>query len=281
MKKAGSVILFILFIAVSGFAGVSFKLMGGMSYLLENDYNKGVQGTYDYYQANFNDITGKYGPLRTGMYFGGEIIVPIGQRLSVGLGVGYFQASQQSDFGYTWLSITATEIHEPKIRVIPLALNLHCIVPLGRDLCVDLYAGPGYFLMTFDDQSSLKTNFFSYEQSQTFHSRKSTWGGQAGIGFEWAFTSFLSLILNVEGRYAIAADIKGDWKKRESWFLGTAQEEASDAFFWYYEQSEAGRSYPQIGFAKNQPSNSSYFNIRRGEINLSGISLVAGIKITF
>jgi len=281
MKKISILAFVILSAASAASAAVSIKLTGGMVYLFANDYDKGVKGAYDYISDNFNEVTGTYGSFRFGQNFGGEVIVSLDRTFSLGLGGGYFLVAKQSAFGYKWSTYSEEETYKPRLSLIPITLNLHYFLPLSGALSLDVFGGLGYYLARFQYESRLTTDFFSYEQTKTFNARKNVFGLQGGIGLEFRLNSLLGFILQVEGRMAALSDPRGDWTEQESWFLGVRQAGGADGSFWYYEKNDSERVYPQVTFSNTEPSDPSFSNIRKGTINLSGISAAAGLKIRF
>jgi len=276
-----TLVLILILTAGAASAAVSIKVTGGMTYFLGNDYNKGIQGIYDYCNDNFNDVAGKNKPLHMGMGLGAEIVVSLDPHFGLGLGAGFFRASRQNEIGLEWLNISIKQAYKPSLRVIPLILNLHYYVPLRRALRLDVFAGAGYYMTHFDHDSTLKTDFFSYEQSQEFRSKAKTFGFQGGMGLELHLSSHFAFVVQAEGRYARITSLKGDLAEDESWFLGKRHNEERDAYLWYLERNDSGHIYSLVSFAKNQPSSAEVTNVRKGELNLSGVTGTAGLKIMF
>jgi hypothetical protein len=133
----------------------------------------------------------------------------------------------------------------------------------------------------FDHDSTLETDFFSYEQSQEFRSKANTFGFQGGMGLELHLSSHFAFVVQAEGRYAMMTSLKGDLAEDESWFLGKRHNEEKDAYLWYLERNDSGHIYSLVSFAKNQPSSAEVTNVRKGELNLSGVTGTAGLKIMF
>jgi opacity protein-like surface antigen len=281
MRKIEILALILVLTAGAASAAVSIKVTAGMTYFSGNDYNKGIQGIYDYCNDNFNDVVGKYNPLHMGMGLGGEIVVSLDPHFGLGLGAGFFRSSRQNELSLEWMNISVKQTYKPSLRVIPLVLNLHYDVPLQRALRLDVFAGAGYYMTHFDHDSNLETDFFSYEQSQEFRSKANTFGLQGGIGLELHLNSHFAFVVQAEGRYARITSLKGDLVEDESWFLGKSHNEERDAYLWYLERNASGHIYSQVLFAKNQPASAEVTNVRKGELNLSGVTGTAGLKIMF
>jgi hypothetical protein len=276
-----TLVLILILTAGAASAAVSIKVTGGMTYFSGNDYNKGIQGIYDYCNDNFNDVVGKYKPLHMGMGLGAEFVVSLDPHFGLGLGAGFFRASRQNEIGLEWLNISVKQAYKPSLRVIPLTLNLHYYVPLRRALRLDVFAGAGYYMTHFDHDSTLETDFFSYEQTQEFRSKAKPFGFQGGMGLELRLSSHFAFVVQAEGRYVRITSLKGDLAEDESWFLGKRHNEEKDAYLWYLERNDSGHIYSLVSFAKNQPSSAEVTNVRKGELNLSGVTGTAGLKIMF
>ncbi len=281
MKKIGIFGVVLVLIAGSASAAVSFKLSGGMSYLWDSDYNQGVRGAYDYYSDNFSGVSGQYRPFHLGWHFGGEVIVGLGPRFGIGLGIGYIRASRQSTFGYEWWDFSEEENYKPTLSIVPLTLNLHYALPLGGPFVIDIYGGPGYYIANFQHEGTLTSNFFDYKETTTFKAQQSAMGVQGGIGLEFQLNSVLSLVVQAEGRWAQISDPTGDWTDQVDTLLASWRDQGRGRAFWCYDISAGGTDYPRIAFSETQPSELLFSNIRKGSIHLSGISATAGLKIRF
>lgn len=281
MKKALSFSVLFFFTIRIAFSGVSLKLTGGTTFLLRNDYNTGGQGIFDYYQFAYGNMTGQFSPLRLGTNFGAEVAIPIGKSMAVGLGLGYVHFSRDSQFGYQWTFFSSEETLKPNIRLIPLTLNVHYYASIRPHLKADYFAGAGYYLLKFDHDWSVQTSFFSYESNQTFESNTGNLGFQGGIGLEYELSTQIALVFQVTGQSIKFTEIKGAWNEKGSWFIGNWEDTSDTAYFWYYERRDSGNAFAQIAFSTEKPSETEYAVIRKGILNLSGISAAIGLKFFF
>jgi hypothetical protein len=281
MRKFGFLVLAAILTAVTASAAVSVKLMGGLTYLFGNDYSRGVRGTYDFLKDNYESVTGLFRPLSLGGSGAVEIIVPFDEVLSLGFGAGIFRIASNNRFDYAWWVYTGTESFEPRLTVIPITLNLHYQWPLGNALDVDLFGGAGGYLMRFENKTSSTSDFFAYDREKTFIAQRMVFGLQAGIALEIKVIPHVAVVLQSEARLAKATYLQGDWTEKERWFLGIHREEGQNGIFWFYDKTDVNGTYPQVEFAKTEPSDPAYANVRKGTLDFSGISAAAGIKITF
>jgi opacity protein-like surface antigen len=281
MKKIAVLAAAVALTAASASAAVSIKLTGGLTYVTGNDYNSGVQGALDFLKANYDDVRGTFRPFHSGGYGGAEIIAHFGNGFGVGLGVGRFRIAATNTFEYAWWEYAGRESYEPSLTVIPVMLNLHYRLPAGSQFSVDIFGGFGYYLSRFEHTGTTASDFYEYSSETTFTARKNILGFQGGAALEYALGAHLALFVQAEARQAQAANVVGDWALSESWFLGSRQESGSDGVFWVYHKSDASGTYPQITFAKAEPSDSTSTDVRQGKLDISGFTAAAGLVVRF
>jgi hypothetical protein len=281
MKKWTIFALALMAGAVSANAGISLRLTGGPTYLFVADYNDPLQGTSEYYRAVSDSLTGSTRPVHWGWSYGGEIIASIGGGLSLGLGAGYLRASTETKLSYQSLGFSTDETYRPEITAIPITVSLHYAYPLGRTLRLDFFGGAVYCLTTFRHEFRLASDFFSYSQTQDFTSRTGAFGFRGGLGLEIVLASALALVVQAEGRYAVISEVSGDLTNQENLLTGNRRDTVRNAFLWIYDQADAGTRYVRMAFSQSQPSGPSVANVRKGQIDLSGFSASAGIRLYF
>lgn len=263
------------------FPGISVRLMGGMTYFFDNDYTKGIRGLYDYYLDSYEGVTGKFKPFRLGLNFGGEVAVSLGGNLAVGFGAAYLRCSRESEFGYQLPYFSSQDSLKPDIRLIPLTVNIHYYVPAGPRLKADWFIGAGYYMMKFNHDWSVTTDFFDYHTEQTFRTNTGNLGFQGGLGLEFEVTSQISLVFLASGRFIKFSDLKGDLKEKIGSFNVSWENETGNAYFWFYGRNEDGGAYAQVSFAETKPSETEFSAVRKGILDLSGIAAGIGLKFSF
>ena len=281
MKKLWTLAAILVLTNALASGAVSFKLKGGLAYLPMAEYNDGLRGGYDFLAKTLGSPNGEFNSIQWGTEFGGEIILSLRGGFSLGLGAGYLRMTRESTFGYEWMTFTAQETLAPRITVVPVILNLHWTVPLGRSLRLDLYAGAGYYLADLHQEFRTSTNFFEFSESQIFQARKGAFGGQGGIALEFVLGSHAAFFVQAEGRYVALSDVQGDTMEQGSWFLGDWSGDQGKAYLWAYSLADAGTTYPQLAVSFSAPAGTGVTNVRKAQIDLSGISLTAGIRIDF
>lgn len=281
MKKLLALATILILANALASGAVSLKFKGGLAYLPIAEYNDGLRGGYDYLAKTLGGPSGEFRSFGLGAEFGGEIILSLGGGFSLGLGAGYLRMARQSTFGYDWLTFSAQETLTPRITAIPMVLNLHRDVALGRSLRLDLYAGAGYYLTTVRQEFKTLTNFFNFTESQTFQARQGAFGGQGGIALELFLGSSAAFFVQLEGRLAALGDVQGDTTEQGSWFLGDWSGDRGKAYLWSYDLTDAGMAYPQIAISFSPPAGTGVSNVRKTRVDLSGVSLTAGIRFEF
>ena len=281
MRKIGVLVLTAVLTAAPAAAAISIKMTGGLTYLFGNEYNSAVRGTYDFLNANYESVTGSFKSFSLGGTGAVEVIVPIEESLGLGFGAGFFRIAAKNNFDYTWWVYSGSESFEPKLTVVPLTLNLHYQLPLGKILNVDLFGGAGGYLMRFETKSASTSDFFAYHKENTFVAQKMILGLQAGVALELELTPHIAVVLQSEARLAKATYLQGDWTNVESLSQGTSREEGKNGFFWAYNITDVSGTFPQAAFSAAGPTDSSFSSIHKGTLDISGVTAAAGLKITF
>lgn len=281
MKRLVVLAAVTVLMAATASAAVSIKLTGGLTYVAGNDYNSGVLGALDFLKANYADVQGTFRPFHSAGYGGAEIIAHFGNGFGVGLGVGKFRIAVTNMFEYTWWEYAGRESYAPALTVVPVMLNLHYRLPAGSKFSVDIFGGFGYYLSRFEHTGTAVSDFFEYASETTFTTRTNIVGFQGGAALEYALGAHLAVFIQAEARQAQAASVVGDWRLRESWFLGSREESGSDGVFWVYDKSDASGTYPQIAFARSEPSDSTSTDVRKGTLDISGLTAAAGLVVRF
>ena len=135
MKKAVLCVSFLLLAASLAHSQlVSFKLMGGMTWINGDDYNRGIDGLNSYLKS-VSSVQGGYKKIVRGPDLEGEILVYWGSRAAVGFGGGYSDLSNKSRAVYSdpaTLDITDST-YEPHLSAIPFYLNIHFMPKSDRE----------------------------------------------------------------------------------------------------------------------------------------------------
>jgi len=258
--------------------GFGLKLSGGVGYLSVGDLNTNFQGRNDQLEDVALSYEGQYELLNWGYDFSGEIIIYPIPSLGIALGAGYIQVSNESSVSVTSI-FSSEEIHVmPKISVIPITLGIYYSLPLASGVNLTLNGGTGYYIGTLSWDRDYSGTLAEY--TDTFEGSEGTIGFQGGLGFEFKFSPIVALVIEGFGRYAKLKEMKGDYSREGSSFLGSI--DASGEYTMYYYEYLAGTEYyPHTHFFEEEPSDPYYRNVRKAEIDLSGFSVRIGLKFRF
>lgn len=251
---------------------VHINVSGGANYSLVGDLNQGSQGFIDYYRSDLNaKKTGDFQPLHMNYVFGGEVSVHMGQGLHLGLGADYLRGQKKSSVEFS-LPQNFTIQTKPEIKVIPIRviLSYHFI--------------PAFYIKGGIEYIFAHCNYF-YKITE-----KDTWqewngkansgqfGGFLGLGFVHKLSQNLSLFIQASGRYAKIKNLKGEHNQINS--SGLEYREKGYMYIYQGEIPKEG-TFPLLFISKKTPSGYGVSNPERASLNLTGISLRAGLRVRF
>jgi len=248
-------------------------LLAGGVYALGGDLNLGAQGRADYY----GDYLGASGspevsPLHLGYVFGGEVLVPLVDRFSLGIGLDYLKSQKQSIVVYPNGSNKNVFQAQPEIHALPIRVFVS-YSPLQAfyiKVGVEYYfAGASYFYRT-----EAGNYWREWSGTATSHGL----GAMAGIGLEWNITGSLAFVLDVSGHYAPLSGFQGTGTITDE--LGAASSETGKMY--YYElKFLGGTSFPEVFIRNKVPSEAGGFNPREAEVDFTRVAFMAGFKVRF
>jgi hypothetical protein len=284
MKRMIAIAAVLAVLAAPAFAQqISFKLTGGWTTIQGDDYKSGTAGRMDLLRAASSNVSGEFGSLTNGAVFQAEIITHWGPRLAVGFGGGYYQIGRDDLVTNTAPAADAVTTVEtrvkPQISAIPFFLNAHYKMSLGRKTGLDIFAGPVFQIAQFTCERNAASTADPLTEVETFKAAVPTLGLQAGISLTLSLGHGISLVADGLYRYEKAYRFVGNWTYYGTSSAGETSGTSSEYYLWYYDYAGAG-SYPLVGFFDvNGPTGPDISNARRAEINLSGFTFAAGIKI--
>ena len=251
----------------------AFSLEGGGAYVSPADLNNGAQGLANYF-SEYLGIQGKKEivPLHLSYVIGGEVSLALFSRFELGIGVGYFFGEKESQVEYEKGQTKNTFLSRPKIQATPLR------VVLSYSLFPFLYLKSG--IEYYFAQCSYFYRFVSANSWQEWHGEASAQGLGAlgGVGFEWPLSSRLSLLAEASARYAKIKKFEGKDTSRDS--QGKSYREQGILYF-YQGKISGENSYPLLFIREKRPTEAGVSDPRPAEIDFSGLTIKAGIKIRF
>jgi len=262
-----------------------FRLTGGASLLMRNDFNDYLQGENDSNNDDsFYKVNSEFELMKMGMDIGGEILINFMPNLSIGFGAGYISAEKETTAQLMFWTVTEDQTYHPKFSAIPITLSIYYGIPVGSSIDVVLNAGLGYYIgiVSFDYSFIDDWGGGSYEYEHSWTANSNALGFHGGIDLEFGIARNLAFIVGAKGRYAKLTDLTADldWETFDSyWGYDSGTEE--DMTLWFGQYESSGREYPVLIFDDRKPTASYFSDVRKAEANLSGAVFQAGIKVFF
>ncbi len=286
MKKAIlSVWLFLVATALAYPQLVTFKLTGGLAWIDGDDYNRGIVGENKHVRGTAETTSGAFKELNRGMNFLAEVIVHLNSHLGIGFGGGYYRLSNESTVRSQGvledIPFDSTSTYKPSLSSIPLFVNLHYMTRAVSRLGFDIYAGPLFQVVQFSFENPSTTTVLSASQTVTYTASVTTLGALAGFGL--SFRIFPGIALTAEGsyRYGKVSNLKGNWAVIGTSDSGPFNKSSAEYYLWVYDDNSGG-TYTRIGFFDvNGPAGDTVSGMRKADINLSGFTATAGLRIYF
>jgi hypothetical protein len=283
MKKTALLTIILLVAFSAGFGQkVTLRLGAGWETVTGGDLATGIQGQSDYLAATYTSV-GSYKVPHGGWIADGEFVIHLSPRFGIGVGAGYLRHVQESRVTYTVSTIATAEKIMADIRVIPITLNLHYQVPVSSRLRIDMSAGAGYYLTTWNWAYRMDLSLSGYTgyDQYTFKSNKGAIGFQGGLNLEYDLAANFAFVLGVTGRFASIDKFLGSWTDKGGGDFWEFDDAGNDHFAWYYDWLVGGRTFGQLAFQPSQPAGSTTSNARYAKVDLTGFAATAGFKIGF
>ncbi len=257
------------------------RITGGCFPLMRNDINDHLQSYNDYYNDTTVTVGSEFEMIKMGMDFSGEILISFMPNFSIGIGAGYISAGKETTLELSDTMYSADYTYNPKFSVIPITLSFYYGIPIGSSIQVVLNAGLGYYLGTvnFDHIYFGDVGSYTYEESYIWSAQSNAFGFHGGIDLELGIARNVALVVGAKGRYAKLTDLTGDEDYEFTTSYGYSSSSTyEDMTLWYYIYDE---ELPLAELWENKPTGMYVSDARKAEVNLSGLTFLAGIKISF
>lgn len=280
MKRTLTVAAFVVLLAAPAFSQqISFKLNGGWTMVQGDDYKAAAAGRMSLLRDTSSSVAGEYQPLTNGAVFQAEIITHWGKRLAVGIGGSYYQFSQDDLVANAAAGATIETTLKPSLLAIPFFLNVHYKMSLGPKAGLDVFAGPVFQITQFSCERNAASTADPLTEVEAFKAAVPTLGLQAGVSLSLSLGRGISLVADGLYRYEKAYEFVGNWTYFSTASTGTTSGTSTTHYLWSYDYAGA-KPYRLVGFYdENGPTGSGISNARKAELNLSGVTFTAGIKI--
>lgn len=258
---------------------LGFALKGGYNYLNIGDLNTWIDSWNYYYEAVITKGGGSVPEtlenLHRGHNFGGEISLALSPRWAVSLGVGYTYLKNTS----RTILIDGNQNEENHLltnvaKITPLTIGVYYSFPIFHKTKFFLNTGVGYYFAKLS-QDYLYQRYDNYWVEWQKDMSSSDLGFHGGMGFEWHIRKFLSLIFEARGQCVRINSLEGTRKYKNS--TGYKFEERGIFYYWVESASEGIGTYRILPEEPDPVWTRK--DIREFSLNLSGISLMIGIKI--
>jgi len=269
---------------------VSLKLSVGYGKIPFGDLNSFGESFDD----RFDDMTAGWVGIKRGEFkqveewgtgYGAELLLNLTPNWKLSFGFGYIQRIEGSLMNIEDESIGSYGAYvKPKIVVYPYSLNLYLFMPITSSLKVFINSGAVLyygrinlnFWTDYDEPGVL-----TYTEEGEVIAKDRSFGFHGGLGFEFSVSSFLSLFVEGRGR-------SGKLNNWEGWLdytlsggaIGLGKVTASGTA-WYCEQYDPGLTewYTMIKVSEDYPVRPDIRNARDLEVDLTGFSVLVGIRI--
>jgi len=263
---------------------LELKLGGRASYILAEDVNKGNEGFDQIWRDEFThaggEIQGEMTPFHIAYEFEGDIIFYIFPNVGIGFGSGYIYGSQKNEMLLTFSGSEETWITKPEIKTVPITASLYFLIPLGGGSYFTLDAGAGWY--NVDYSWYWKGGYDGYWMELDQEAEASGVGYHAGLGFEISLAPHLGFFLEGRARYAEISGFEGTLRYEDS----DGGLDIDEGKLYYWEEEVFGNKYTFVFVSESDTPSftglvGSIESVREAVIDLTGISLQAGLKIRF
>jgi hypothetical protein len=251
------------------------EITGGLGYVSGSDMNT--------YLRNLNDKYGggkdPYGYVHFGSDVQFTLLLGLGPRLGLRLGVGLLGASRESLRSWDVNNYEVTETIKPELSATVLTLGGYYTFPLMKNLTFRIQADAAYYFGNVEFYYKETELGSSYDY--TWEASKSVLGFQGGAGLELAVRPKLSLVAEVVGRWAELEDLLGPFRFR-SQSPSSSYDSTMDCYAWLVQFVSDGRSeIIWLGKGDNPTNPDIYKQARKAGFSLAGVSLRLGVKYGF
>ncbi len=251
---------------------IHINITGGGNYSLMGDINEGAEGIIEYYQSTLGaEKTGEFQPFHLNFIYGGDVSVPLASGLHFGIGAEYFFGKKETSVNFSQPASLSIQT-QPEIKALPVRIFL------------SYHVSPEFYIKVGIEYIFTEC---SYLYRLTENDTWQEWSGKAnsgqigallGLGFVHDFGRFFSVFIEASGRYAVINDLKGEGVFRDS----TGLEYKEKGYLYIYQGEVPNKdTFPLVFVRDKTPSGYGVSNPERATLDLSGLSLQAGIRIKF
>jgi hypothetical protein len=259
-------------------AGINVRVGGGFLFFGSGDISDGALGEFDRIVAilesagaNIHDV--ERVPVNSGYDITGDIFYNLNRRLGVGVRFDYIHSYPVSSLLFNFGSVKDFTLDTtPLIDAYAFRPGLYYELPLNGWLKFQANGGPGVYLVKYE----FARRFIVPGREDDIHYKVTAnrLGVQGGVGLELQLNKRAGFYVEVQGRYARITSLKGtEWGY--TWESNQVVNTETEGYLYTGEKG----GDPELSVLNEETAASS--NTPRAVLDLSGVSVAAGIRIRF
>jgi opacity protein-like surface antigen len=264
-KRTNAIILSLLGFLLLARPGLAAEGLSPLSVKLSLGASFGSDGDYGAFVNDFENFS---------KYFA-ELIWGVSRRFGLGLGIGSLTKSEKSTIELEPYSFLVGNF-DFKLSSTALTLSAYYLYPLTAKVAVILKGGPGYFW----GRGRYIMSVLGSGEDQTFNGdiRDRAPGFQGSLGLEFKISNHISLFAEGSGRLVKLSNWQGDQTVADHGISRTI----TSAPVWHMTEQYSGLGvfFNSIYFGP-EPHGPSVKDVRRFEVDLSGLAIQLGVRIGF
>jgi hypothetical protein len=262
----------------------SIDVKWGPRYISIGDINKNLEA-FDSYLSEMTSCEGDK-IKRLNNYkktVEGELRLDVSSKFAIGVGIEKISEKNESLLEFTdpfpihGGDLFHTISTKPEVSAVNLKLGTYYTIPLVRRINLILNGGIDYYISkaSFYRYHEFHPEIFiwPYEKEEEYDINARRFGFHGGIGFEYRILDDLSIVLELQGRYARMKNLKG---------TKIITDEGEEKGILYIGEKKWFDEYcPDLIISPSRPSGDEFRNVREAVLDFSGYSLMLGIKLNF
>ena len=251
-------------------------LSAGLTSMGGADVNAGLEGFANFWArqaaASGYSVKGSFAPAHLGPDAGFDLIWRLSPTLGIGIGAGYIGAARESAMTFTGADGGTIQTVRPYFWAETVRLGIFKALPLSARLSLILNGGVGFYFARARAFWNVSEDA-GYAEVLDSDVERGGFGAHGGLGLEYKASRFISLLVDLSGRYARFSGFTGSGTNVVNGDSMTTQ-----GTFYYFEPLNADTGapvYSMVSVFSEAPAGD--VRIREAKIDFSGFSLRLGI----
>jgi hypothetical protein len=280
-KAVTAIVLLLIPGSVPADVKISLKVQGGWAYVSGGDVNRGALSLFDWEKTFWPATQGGPRSVHSGFDFGGDIIIELNhdrhrrrRRISEDFPVSVMDVSDPEAGITGWLTT------KPDLSATPIRLGLFLNVPVSKKVNLNASIGGSCYLQARYSDNAEESTYVGnnmlvgwYAIRTRVEKKGVPLGFDGGVGIEYRLLPRVFLCFDAKGRYAKLRGLEGS---------SAFSDEFNDIVErgrLYYESVPMLAGSPRLTMVQTSPPAGPGGEPRQAVVDLSGISLKAGIRI--